>query len=279
MLIALMGFSASRFQLRLIGEGNTLRFGMQMLYPILPLYYILLLIYGLFRNSFSICYVTLCANYLPPHNSLLDVYWFVSLYAQIILVLMIIAAMPFARDGLVRHPWRLPMVVTAFLLSIEAVFIWGIGDATLPKAWAAIHSRSLLPCLCIFLVGWMLHRSLGWKQKLASLILGVGAWALLAVPHLATEKTILMLITFALLAGNPKIALPAKLTRFLQKLASATLFVYLLHEIVVFLITRMQLPHPITMLFSIVLSFWVAMLAKTAFNLLDRRILQLTDRG
>ena len=277
MLVTLMGFAAARFQLQLIGAGQPLRFGIRLLYPIVPLYFLLVLGYGLTRGEVPVANLLLLGNYhVWDDRSPLTVFWFVSLYVQLVLLMMLVAAVPPARRVLLRAPWAAPAGLAALVLAAEAALVVPGGYvhahvATWP--WPHYATRGLLECLPFFLSGWMLQQMRGTARAIATLTLAalsVALFARLDVPPVAPG---MLAATMGLLARDPRILVPVRLGRLLQQLASVTLFVYLLHIFVIFALAKLPLPEPGLVLASVMVSFAVAALAKAAFEIADRRVL------
>ena len=283
MLITLMGYTAARFQLRQIAEGEALRLGLRMLYPIVPLYFLLLAAAGVLLGRVPISSVLFLGNYhVWVERTPLIIYWFVSLYVQIVLLLMLVAALPPARRLLARFPWGAAAGLAGGLLAVEAALVLPAGYVTEHVAawpWPHYATQGLIECLPLFLAGWMLQHMQGTAQKLATLLLGavaIGLFARLDVPPLAVG---LLAATMGLLALNPQFAVPARAARLLQQLAAVTLFVYLLHVYVIFALAKLHLPQPVLVAASIACSFAVAVLAKQAFDLVDRVVLGRIRQG
>jgi acyl-CoA synthetase (AMP-forming)/AMP-acid ligase II len=259
MLIALMGFSMARFQLHQIAAGNPFRLAARMLYPIVPLYFLILVAYALLRDSVPLSYWFLVGNYkIWNEGSLLEVYWFVSVYAQIVIVMALASAVPKLRRALVQCPWAtMAMSLLANALILGVIALWQNGSP-LPYH----PQRGLLECLSVFMLGWMLQHIRGGSELvltacLAAVVLGLQlqigmSWAVAGA----------ILATFALIALKAMIPVPAILGRALTALASVTLFVYLLHEIFVFTILKATLPQPISAGLALIVSFGMAILAQ-----------------
>lgn len=267
MLITLMGFSMARFQLRQIAAGKPLRLAVRLLYPIVPLYFLLLASYALLRTSVPSSYLLLVGNYrIWPDGSLLEVYWFVSVYAQLVVALALVAAAPILRVAVVRRPWAsaaLASMVIAVVLAGLALWQDRFGLPYHPQ-------RGFVECLSVLLLGWMLScyqgpRQLAFTGFLAAIVLGLMVqldmtWRVLSV----------LIVTLLLLGLNPKIPVPRSLGRGLTMLASVTLFVYLLHEIVVFFVVKVSLPQLITAGLVLTVSFIGAIVAQKSVDTFDR---------
>ncbi len=281
-LIALMGFSAARFQMQLIAEGQALRLGMRMLYPILPLYYLLLFTYELLRDDAPMTSYLLFADYAPINGSLLTVYWFISFFAKVVAILMLFAAVPLARNQLVRHPWTTPAVASVVLLSLQAVLL-AQGDYVTDhrSAWPWLHytTHGFIECLPFFLAGWMMQQMKGRGQVAATAGLAVVMLGLFSQFGTGMTTIVLLGAGLALMAINPKVTLPTRAARLLQNLASVTLFVYLLHQIVITPFFSVDLPQWVEAGSALVLAFALAFVAKRAFESIDQAVTEFVGRG
>ena len=283
MLITLMGWAAARFQLRQIAGGEALRFGFRMLYPIVPLYVMLLIAFALLLGGVPASSLGFLGNYhVWAERSPLNVYWFVSLYAQIVLLLMLVSAVPAARRVIARFPWGAAAGLAVALLVAEAALVLPggyVAEHVAAWPWPHYATQGLLECLPLFLSGWMLQHMQDPAQKLATGLLGIlaiGLFAQLDVPPLAV---VLLGVTMGLLALNPVILLPARVGRLLKQFASVTLFVYLLHVYVIFALAKLHLPQAVLVPVATACSFAVAIPAKQAFDLVDRAILERIRQG
>lgn len=269
MLIALMGFSMARFQLRQIAAGDPLRLAARLLYPIVPLYFLLLAAYELLRDSVPLSYLLLLGNYkMWTRGSLLEVYWFVSVYAQLVLAMALVCAVPVLRAAVVRRPWA----SAALALMANALVLAGIALWQDSFALSYHPQRGVLECLSVFLLGWMLHCWQGRVQRAVTGVLAAAVLGLLVLIDMSWGMLGFLAMTLMLLGLNPKIPVPATLGRWLTTFASVTLFVYLLHQIFVFFVLKMMLPQPVTAGLVLILSFAVAIVAHNALNIFEQWI-------
>lgn len=279
MLIALMGYSAARFQYTLLTDGKALRFATGMLYPIVPLYFMLLLPYGLLRDSVPITSLLLVGNYyIWPSSSLLEVYWFVSLYVQIVLLLTLAALTPRIRRAMARAPWTVAAAPILPLLAIEAALMLSPGameHGVTHWPWDHYASHGFIECLPVFLLGWMLQKVSTVREIVLTGLLALGSIVLFSQLHGAPSATIFLILTLVLLAFKPVVVLPSGLAVFLQKASVTTLFVYLLHEIVVFVMQKLTHSQNVAVVASVIGSFALAFLAKGGFDLVERQVLKL----
>ncbi|MEE3071543.1 MAG: AMP-binding protein [Pseudomonadota bacterium] len=273
-LILLMGFSTARFQKQQIKAGMPWAFLGRMLYPIVPLYFLLLIAYGTLRDAVPTSYLLLLGNYyIWTEGSLLEVYWFVSLYAQIIAVLALMIGLPFLRNRLISAPWQSVAVLLAVLVSGIAAIQTALNmtGTALPH----LPSRGLAEGLAVFCVGWLLHEMSGRNQHLATTALTFSLLAVLTKADMDLQILIVVLVSLALLVWQPAISLPRWMGRGLGQIASASLFVYLVHEILVFCLKSAapNLPQPLMAASALGLSITVALVMRMVFTQCDNWLL------
>ncbi|PRY88757.1 AMP-binding protein [Donghicola tyrosinivorans] len=279
-LILLMGFSTARFQKQQIKAGMPWTFVGRMLYPIVPLYFLLLIAYGSFRDAVPTSYLLLLGNYhIWSEGSLLEVYWFVSLYAQIIAVLALMIGLPFLRNRLLSHPWQTIACLATVLLSGIAIAqsVQTLSGTTLPYH----PSRGLAEGLAVFCVGWLLHEMSGRAQHFATASLILGLLAVLTRADMDLQILAVVLATLGLLVWHPAIPLPRRMGRGIGQMASASLFVYLVHEILVFGLKSAAptLPQPLMAATALGLSFLTALALRKAFTRCDDWLLTQIRKG
>ena len=191
---------------------------------------------------------------------------------------MLVAALPPTRALIARAPWGSAAGLACALLAVEAALILPggyVSDHVASWPWTHYATQGLVECLPLFLVGWMLNLMRGWRLTAASLLVAVVAVALAAQLGARPTATVLLGGTIALLAVNLQIPMPARLGRWLQQLATVTLFVYLLHVFVIFVLAKLHLPQSVMVTAAITGSFAAAVLAKRAFDSVDRFVLDL----
>jgi hypothetical protein len=263
-LLAVMGFSAARLQVEQIASGRWSALLVRMLYPIIPLYLAILVLYQTFRDDVPTSYWLLVGNYEPwTGGSLLVVYWFVSAYAQIVVLLALVAAVGPARRLVARDPWLAGAVATGGVLVVLSA-VAATRDADGP---AYVSQRGLVECLSIFTVGWMLQRMDGTRQVVVTSVLTVGALALL---DMTPRVLALVVVVLAVLAFDVHLRVPRALARVLNQLAAATLYTYLAHQGVVFALDSRDLPEAVMAVVAVCLSFAIGAFAKQGFDALDR---------
>lgn len=276
MLIALMGASAERFQQKHMVEGKPLLLAWRMLYPIIPAYFLLLLIYSQMRSEVPLEYLLLVGNYYVfSKGSLLTAYWFVSFYAQVVLLLALIAAIPLLRSVFAKSPYTANAAIALVLIVAIAIFdlLSGLRDGPY-IVWPVtfIASHGFFRCLPIFLIGWCLSAASNNRSAAVALLLAAAylAYFYLAVGGLS--KTALLAMTFVAIWHPRKLRLPFAWYRYAATLASATLFVYLLHPVVVYITNGLPSSELSRVAIALVVSFFVAVVAQQMFAAVEARV-------
>lgn len=276
-LILLMGFSAGRFRKQAILDGQPLKVGWPMLYPFLPLYLALVLVYAVLRGTPMPEDIMLVSNYmLQDHSNLLTAYWFVSFYVQVVLVLVLISVVPAARGALARYPLGMPIGLSVLMLGLFSLGIGAgayqgsIGQWPVPR----LGIRGLYENLPLFFAGWLLS-----DPSKRGILPGLALTAVTALLFVALDTKpmviVLMCSAAVMVAMRVQIPMPARLSRGLQQLAGLTMFVYLLHIIVIFVVSDyglIPLPDVPRVIVSIILSFAVAAVAKRFFERFEPRL-------
>lgn len=264
-LLAVMGFSAARLRAEQIAAGRSSAL-LRMLYPIVPLYFAILLVYALFRDDVPLSYWLLVGNYEPwTGGSLLVVYWFVSVYAQIVVVLAVVAALAPARRIVTSDPWRAATLAAGPLLVVLVLLAALDG----PDGPAYVSQRGLAECLSVFVIGWMLQRMKGSHQVVVTVVLAV---AVLALLDMTPRVLVLVVAALTLLGLDVHLRAPGGWARVINQVASTTLFVYLVHEVVVFGLERLGMPEALDALLALTLSLALAAALKRAFDEVDRAV-------
>lgn len=294
MLILLMGYSVGRFQFKQIAEGRALAIAIKMLYPILPLYFSILLVYELFRHDVPIEFYLLIGNYrIPSGSKFYEVYWFVSLYVQIVGFIILISLAPLLRNQLARKPWL--SIVSAALASIAVLAIQTVvsasGNASQDSAFLIVKfpidhpsTRGLIECLPIFFLGWILFLSgENIRRKPVAVAITVVTVALFYLNDSGLSSsprmgpTLWIFLAALLLLTVKGFTMPERISKGLNYLAASSLFVYLTHQVAVhfFLYTEFGEPFSSTVKIpmSLLWSFAIATFIKMVFDYLDRKFI------
>lgn len=272
LLVLLSGYTMASRWAQDSGPGRPSAMAFNLLYPILPLYFLILLAYALLRpGEVPGEYAFLVGNYYTwERGSVLEVYWYVSLYAQLVLIAVIVAAIPWLRKVIERHPWPSGVFAAAVLTAILAVLSMRWGPAA-PSDAPYIPQRGLVENLALFLIGWILHGSK--KDWQVAVTLGLGLAVLLALSQLGMTPTMLTIIAVGilLLAVLPELRVPPRLSNNLKGLAALTMFVYLTHVVLAYVVLRIGLPDPAAIILTLLGAFPLAYGIKRAYELIDRQ--------
>lgn len=273
MLLSLMGFLMVRFQSNLLTQGRIGTFVGKMLYPIVPIYYGLVVLLSFVIATVGSQYLLLYANYYHDDaKNPAELYWYVSAYTQIIAVIALSFAYPPMRRWITRNMWTFGAI--GLVLSFAGHAALMLSPLHTPDGmiqWPARHpdSHGLLACLQFFFAGWMIRAAQTQAQVWINVLASVVVMALFSQLKMPVEATAFVGLTLALLIWNPQVQLPTGLATLLQRAATATLFVYLFHVLVVWVLTRVfddPLPKALA---AIPLSFLLAYAIKTTFDYFD----------
>lgn len=286
LLILLCGWSFARFQSQALGEGALFRAARSMLVPLLPLYFLALVLFDLVRGDIPPEMYLLIGNIpvrLPV--DLFEPYWFISLYAQMVAAVVLIAALPAAR-GLVRaNPFRFGIVMTLATLAASVAFQVLVLGRTLVEVTEAPGTmnpvRSLPVALPFLFLGWSLFHADTPARKAFAGALVVPLLALF--PNWGTSYIALVILGTVTLLSVRSVAVPAPLARGFQRLAAATMFVFLVHNVVVHVLVHVWPGRGAFGLIPLFLigvpaSFLLGLAAKAAFDRAERLLSAQGDR-
>lgn len=238
LLILLSGFSLARFQRDQMARGAAWDVARNLLWPVLPLYFLITIGYGLARGEVPFeMYVLNANNVRDQLPALLAPYWFISLYAQLALSVVLVCLWPALRRTLAKNPFGFGLMATVLTAGIAALFQFVLvrcgnsADCETAARGLPILERTLLLCLPFLWAGWTMQCARTWREK------GLAVFALvLAIASFPIRETgflVMMAIGAVLLLIPVSVELPIGLARLLRRMAAATLFVYLIHNAIV----------------------------------------------
>ena len=280
-LLMLMGFMAARFQAQNIVGGRPGRIVSTMLYPVLPLYAGVVLAFAVLVEPISPSYFTLTRNYDPlAPVQVIGVFWFVALYVQVVGLLAGVAAAPGVGRVLGRRPWD-----AAVWAMVGALALAGLVCAVSPVTWITmfgaprmlidlpvphIPEQGLVECLPVFLAGWVL--AVAERPGQRAVALGLGALMVGQFAWIASYGSTPWVLGagMVLLWARVDVPMPRRMARVVRRLASVSLFVYLTHMGLVYLLVNLLHGHdrvgqPVTALAVLAGSFAVALVLEAAF--------------
>lgn len=224
-LTILTGCSLARFQLAQLQAGNVRRMAVSMLLPALAAYYLVLVLLSL-RFQIDWQWFLLVANFGAargdaPQPGWLLPYWFISAYAQAILLIALLFIPRPIRRMASDAPLRIGLAL--WLVFSGAMLVSGVDDLSYGS-----QIRHPFGTLQLLFLGWSIALAETPRQK--GIVSGAIAlsWLWLwgdADPSVALFLTVLPL---AILWG-PRIPLPGALARGLLRFGTLMLHVYIAH--------------------------------------------------
>ena len=267
LLIALIGFSMARFQLTPLTEGRVGQVLRTMLAPILVGYYALLLLVHLALRPISLPWFLLLGNYEREFGQGIEVFWFVGLYTQ----LMLLMCLPF-----LLRPVRALVAARPFAAGIGLlVALMVLAPALRGDMAPDYRVRDLFFAGQLVLLGWLtfLAGADPRRRVLVTVLIGLDVALFWSAQRWGVAA--LLLGGLLPLLWLRTVRLPWPLARGLTFVAQRTLYIYLTHPFCIMVLVRL-LPaeeHPIAMfLATVAMSIVTATIAKAAYDLLERRI-------
>ncbi|MGB7268890.1 MAG: AMP-binding protein [Albidovulum sp.] len=287
LLIILTGYSCARFQKSSLGEGAVLRVAKNMLVPIVPLYFLMLLVYNTVRADIPLGMYLLSGNNMGRLPApLLEPLWFVSLYAQLTLAVLLLATIPTARKKIRTMPFHFGLFATfataAASIAFQQVFAF-FDLGVISEDWLSTpHMIRVLPvCLPFLFLGWSAYfADTGLRKALTVAALGA---VVVSFPNTWPSFWAIAVGGALLLLLRIDLSLPKALSRLMQRAASASLFIYLVHNFVV-LSLRAALPSVglegpiIAVLITLPLCLFAGIGAQSIFTYLSSCLMRLLRR-
>lgn len=279
-LLIIVGYSFARFSRSAVINRTQFKSIIKLLYPIIPLYY-LILIGVILLGRYVEPSMILLTNNLGSKGSgfLVSPNWFVSLYVQVLIGTMIVLSIPFITRKMTRNSWLLGLYGLAISLIGSIAFQIYVHPYVLSGATREELSfivRSPFVCMPFVVVGWMIFCAEERRQK------WITAGAIVACALLFPGPEPYYSFTIALggllLLSEITVEMPRFLSTILRTAAATTLFVYLLHAIPVHIFnfgisSREELGIPAVALLSTISAFLLGYIAKRAFDIIDEAVL------
>lgn len=280
-LLLLMGYSFARFQRSRLIEKQFRDVLVRMLHPILLLYAMLLMAYQLVEGDVSPLYLVLLGNSVPAgQGGVLTVYWFVSLYAQVVAVLVGLFCITPFRQWQMRNPWLSSSFAFGISTCIAVAALWLLPDPYPTDKYPGILGnpvavRSLEVCLPIAILGMMIQSARDARQRLVTMICLIITCVIF--PETFISQPFILATGGILLIYVRAVPVPTTLVRMVSVMAASTLFVFLLHNIVVYLVrtaTPIQalIGLPASIVLVVPVSFILGHFAKQLFDAGDRAV-------
>jgi|GEM_PF-3640710 len=217
LLMVIVGYNIATFKLsKVLKTGSIMPVAMMIIKVMIPTIAYLLLI-QLYYDSFRLIDVLLISNFIEAHHPMGFSYWFIEVYIQIQLILLLLLAIPKVRAMLSRN-----IKLTSFIFVAVTVLTFLICDAI----WDTHNLYRRLPWLMMWLIAF------GFAARFTETLTEK---SLLTVAFFASaylyygEFNWYLSISVALLIYNPPLKLPKKASKILSFFAAGSLFIYLTH--------------------------------------------------
>jgi hypothetical protein len=221
LLLIPAGYSFGRFQLQRVIESGRAVLALTLLPRIILPTVLILILQQLRHREFIMSPLLLFNNFVTPPGEIFS-YWFIEVFVQVHLLLALALTSHWLRTRLRDH---------AYTTSVALVIASALGTFLWPLLWNTEHLGNLLPhfALWYFLIGWCtLFGQQRWQRWLNSVLI-VGL-PLLIMPGSSRA----LWITFGGLFLNwaPSLNLPTPLARTITTVASASLYIYISHFLI-----------------------------------------------
>lgn len=232
LLLLPSGYSFARFQLQRVIETGKAWLALASLPRIIVPAMLILGVQQLRHRDLDVPSLFLFNNWLnqPGAHS----YWFIEVFVQLHVALALL---------LLLRPVRVAFRDHAFAASVVSVIVGAALFYGSPLLYDTEHLHNLLPqfALWFFALGWCaLFAKQTWQRVVTSLLLVLLAAAQMPMATMATmaaattpaSKAVWILVGGALLIWLPPLRLPTPVTRAISWLASASLYIYVSHSVV-----------------------------------------------
>jgi hypothetical protein len=221
LLLVPAGYSFGRFQLQRVIESGRARHALSLLPRVIVPTVLILGLQALRHHELLLAPLLLFNNFVRQPGEVFS-YWFIEVYTQVHLLLALGLTSSWLRTRLKEHAYS-----TSAALMIAAALL----SLVLPRLWNTEHLGNLLPqfALWYFLLGWCtLFAERAWQRWLNSALIVL--FPLLIMPGSSRA----LWITFGGLFLNwaPPLMLPVAVARTITTVASASLYIYISHFLI-----------------------------------------------
>jgi peptidoglycan/LPS O-acetylase OafA/YrhL len=240
-LLILAGYNLARYQQQRLFDANgwiVLRSFFRRI--ILP-YYLILVLYLIYRRQFDIPSLFLVSNFFGRFHSLIEPYWFLETLLQCIFLMVTLFAVPPVRAAAKRDPWRFGLALLGFSVAVKvAVF--------LAFHHQALQNRTPDAVFYLFALGWcVLHANTTARRGVITAIILLvamldlsganNAWFVYDFPS-NISFAIWLLVAILPMLWVPHLSLPGLIHKGVTILAAASFYIYLMHGVPIYLLTR-----------------------------------------
>jgi acyl-CoA synthetase (AMP-forming)/AMP-acid ligase II len=250
LLLVPAGYSFARFQLQRVLESGRASWALSTLPRVIVPTLLVLLVQQARHREFVLSPLLLYNNFLKPPE--VFSYWFIEVYVQVHLLLALALSWPLLHAPLRKH---------AYASSVVAVLCSALASVTIPLFWNTQHLGDLLPhfALWYFFLGWCaLFATQRWQRWLNSaLVVGL---SLAILP--GTSRGLWIIGGGLFLNWMPPLRLPIPLARAVSTLASASLYIYISHWVILVPFERalpsLGAPGQVVFAWLVGIVFWYA---------------------
>jgi len=219
LLLIPAGYSFARFQLRRVLETGRSGLALTGLPRIIVPTALILLLQQLRHREFDPAPLLLFNNFLHAPGQVFS-YWFIEVFVQMHLLVALALSSGRVRSWIGRHAYRTSVIA---VLGVAL-----LGSVLMPLLWNTADLGNLLPqfALWYFLLGWcLLFAQRPWQRWLnTAMILGL---PMLLLP--GTSRGVWIMLGGLVMNWAPPLNLPTRLARGISMLASASLYIYISH--------------------------------------------------
>jgi acyl-CoA synthetase (AMP-forming)/AMP-acid ligase II len=220
LLLIPAGYSFARFQLQRVLESGRAAWALTTLPRVIVPTVLVLLVQQARHREFVLSPLLLYNNFIKPPD--VYSYWFIEVYVQVHVLLALLLSIRALHGPLRRH---------AYASSVVALIASAAACVGIPLVWNTEHLADLLPHIALwyFFLGWCaLFADKRWQRWLnTALIVGL---TLAILP--GTSRGNWILIGGLYLNWAKPVRLPIPLARAISTLASASLYIYISHFLI-----------------------------------------------
>jgi acyl-CoA synthetase (AMP-forming)/AMP-acid ligase II len=221
LLLAVVGFNFSRFQLTIDGTRDRVRAGLRSIARVAVPTMLWTAVALAVSDSYGLSTLVLVNNYLGPdgHADGYWQFWFIEAFVQLCLVTTVLLAIPPVRRIERRYRYAFPLVLLVAAVQLRAVGWAGLDDPsnlrfrTHGVAW-------------FFVLGWLIHRSATWWQRALSTALCL---AFVADFFGRPQREWFIIAGLMALTWSRQVPWPRPLVPVVATLAAASMWIFISH--------------------------------------------------